>query len=39
MFGGIKVNDNWRTHGGLQLLGGSQVADSEWPPDMVVSCE
>jgi len=27
------------SHGEPQLLGGSQVADSEWPPDMVVSCE
>jgi hypothetical protein len=27
------------THGGPQLLGESQLADSESPPDMVVSCE
>ena len=27
------------THCGPQLLGWSQVADSEWPPGMVVSCE
>jgi len=28
-----------KTHGEPQLLGRSQVVDSEWPPDMVVSCE
>jgi hypothetical protein len=25
------------SHVGPQLLGGSQLADSEWPPDMVVN--
>jgi hypothetical protein len=27
------------SHGGPQLMGRLQVADSEWPPDMMVSCE
>ena len=27
------------SHDGPQLLGGLQVVDNEWPPDMVVSCK
>jgi hypothetical protein len=35
--GNIKMRVKGLSHGGPQLLGGSQLADSEWPPDMGTS--